>query len=245
LSHPINPSASLPGLGGSSSIASDYGSDTAYETSELGSPSLGRDDSSEVGLQELTQDEDSTNLVDMSSIDEGLLMGKNILDQIEGFRKHKMHARHTVDNENASKLVPLGAGSAGSSFEGELEEVVSNPQKCSIESIGGDSITYKGSEMLNSCSSNLLSEASFDLESRAEGLKTMMSPGSPELQFQNVGQITLPRDLQPKLDRIFTIMHRRLATAKTDMEDLTTRLNQETAVKDYLTTKVSSVLFFF
>lgn len=37
---------------GSSSVTSDYGSDTAYETSELGTPKLGRDNGSEIGVED-------------------------------------------------------------------------------------------------------------------------------------------------------------------------------------------------
>ncbi|VVB10710.1 unnamed protein product [Arabis nemorensis] len=44
----FHPSLSLFQAGGSSFLTSDYGSDTAYETSELGSPSLGQDDISEI-----------------------------------------------------------------------------------------------------------------------------------------------------------------------------------------------------
>jgi len=44
------------------------------------------------------------------------------------------------------------------------------------------------------------------------------------------------------LNRVLFTMQRRLVTAKTDMEDLIARLNQEIAVKDYLATKVCSIM---
>lgn len=40
--------SSLSIVAGSSSVASDYGSDTAYEPSDLGKPRIGWDDNSEV-----------------------------------------------------------------------------------------------------------------------------------------------------------------------------------------------------
>ncbi|XP_021769365.1 PX domain-containing protein EREL1-like isoform X2 [Chenopodium quinoa] len=239
-------SLSLAALAGSSSIASDYGSDTAYETSELGSPSFGRDDVSEVGLEELTLDEDLTNPMEkitkysMSNIDEGLLMGESILDQLESFKKHKVQSRLIADNGSASKSVSLALDRAGSSFGAEPIKAVNHVRKPSNESIGSDLSSYRGGEMSNSWTPNLFGDASLDLPSGAEASRTMGSPSNSELQY-SVGDIVLPRDQQPKLDRILMIMQRRLVTAKTDMEDLITRLNQEVAVKEYLTTKVKDL----
>lgn len=239
-------SLSLPAVAGSSSITSDYGSDTAYETSELGSPSFSRDDVSDIGLEELTLDEDLTNPMEkivkysMSNIDEGLLMGESILDQLESFKKHKMQSRHITDNGSAFKSASLAVDSAGSSFQAEPAKVVNHLRKPSNESVGSDLSLYRGGEMSNSWTPNLVSEVTFDLPGGAEASRTMGSPSSSELQY-SVGDIVLPRDQQPKLDRILMIMQRRLVTAKTDMEDLITRLNQEVAVKDYLTTKVKDL----
>ncbi|RZC15342.1 PX domain-containing protein EREL1 isoform G [Glycine soja] len=95
---PLQSSLSL--FAGSSSVASDYGSDTAYEPSDLGTPRIGRDDNSEVGTDDLTLDEDMTNPIEklvkygISNIDEGLFMGQTILEQLEGLPRHKANARH-------------------------------------------------------------------------------------------------------------------------------------------------------
>lgn len=50
--------------------------------------------------------------------------------------------------------------------------------------------------------------------------------------------LVLPVDQRSKLKRVMTTLQRRLVAAKVDMEDLLARLNQETAVKEFLTTKV-------
>ncbi|XP_074276582.1 PX domain-containing protein EREL2-like [Silene latifolia] len=233
----------LTALAGSSSVASDYGSvdygsDTAYETSELGSPSFGRDDSSEVGLEGLSLDEELPDSIDklvqysMSNIDEGLLMGESIMDQLEAFKKYKGTNKQITDNGSASKSV-LPVDKVESLFESERGKVVvHHTRKPSNESIGSDLSSHKGSEMSNLWAVNLVGETSLDASAR-----TMGSPGSPEVQFH----IALPRDQQPKLDRILTSMQRRLVTAKTDMEDLISRLDQEVAVKEYLTTKVKDL----
>ncbi|XP_069151708.1 PX domain-containing protein EREL1 isoform X1 [Solanum lycopersicum] len=51
-------------------------------------------------------------------------------------------------------------------------------------------------------------------------------------------QVVIQLDGQNKLNRILSTMQLRLATAKTDIEDLLSRLNQELTVKQYLATKV-------
>lgn len=50
--------------------------------------------------------------------------------------------------------------------------------------------------------------------------------------------VALPSDDRNKFSRILVTMQRRLTTAKADVEDLVARLNQELAVRQYLTTKV-------
>ncbi|CAI9284221.1 unnamed protein product [Lactuca saligna] len=134
----------------------DYNSDTAYdETSEIGTS---RDNISE----DLSLDEDLVGPLEklvkhgVSNIDEGLLMGNAILDQVEGYSRNSNHSRE---------------------------------------------INMKGS-----------------------------SSNSSEKNGQ-----------QQKMNRVVVSMKRRLGTAKTDMEDLISRLNQEIAVKDYLTTKVKDL----
>ncbi|XP_015069746.1 PX domain-containing protein EREX isoform X2 [Solanum pennellii] len=54
-------------------------------------------------------------------------------------------------------------------------------------------------------------------------------------------QVVIQLDGQNKLNRILSTMQLRLATAKTDIEDLLSRLNQELAVKQYLATKVKDL----
>ena len=51
-------------------------------------------------------------------------------------------------------------------------------------------------------------------------------------------RLVLPVDQRSKVRRVMATLQRRILTAKTDMEDLLARLNQETAVKEVLTTRV-------
>ncbi|GLT43649.1 hypothetical protein SLA2020_175850 [Shorea laevis] len=255
LSSQVLPQQSLPPLAGTSSIMSDYyGSDTAYEASELGTPSLGRDDNSELGLEELTLDEDLTGPIEkfvkygMTNIDEGLSMGQTILDQLEGFPRHKAQTRNNNDSVrkdsyvgNGSRASFLASNGLGLFSEPELGKAVNHVRKLSNESVGSDISSLKGSEMSNSGIPNSSGDGSLGPHGSIEDSSITVNVGNPELQFSGDAQIVLPLDQRHKMNRVLLAMQRRLVTAKTDMEDLMARLHQEIAVKDYLATKVNDL----
>ncbi|KAL6217006.1 hypothetical protein ACLB2K_010224 [Fragaria x ananassa] len=248
-SHPT-----LPAVFGSSSITSDYGSDTAYETSDLGTPRLGMDDSSELGIEDLALDEDLTSPIEklvkfgMTNIDEGLFMGQTILEQLEGLPKHKMHGRHVnnvtgkdLHNGNASKSSILARNGMELFSQSEHSKVFNHARKLSDESVGSDVSSLKGSEMSHSGVPNSIGNGTLDLLGGSDVSRIMETLGSTELQTSGSTQVVLPLDQRPKLNRFMLTMQQRLVTAKTDMEDLIARLNQEIAVKDYLATKVKDL----
>lgn len=117
----------------SPSITSDYVRDTAYETSDVGTPRIGNEYYSEIGSEDLTLDEGlrspTKNLVkcEMSNIDEGLLMGQTILEQLEGFPKIRPHAWHAD-----SKRMEKGVASNTSILVGSGTELSSEPDNCDI-----------------------------------------------------------------------------------------------------------------
>ena len=244
----VHPSLSLFQTGGSSSLTSDYGSDTVYETSELGSPSVGQDDISEIGTEDLTLDEEVTNPIEklvnfsMSNIDEGLSMSQTILEQLEDFSKRKVRSRYVdniqgkdVYNGNASKDVFLGNN--GSRLLSELESSahsVMHNRNLSVESAAGFSLHTGETSTSGLLSSS--SESHLDLNRGAgvsHGTGLVCTP-----ERQGSAQIVLPVDLRKKLNKTLLATNERLVNAKTDMEDLIARLNQEIAVKDYLNKKV-------
>ncbi|KAF8110900.1 hypothetical protein N665_0078s0090 [Sinapis alba] len=247
----VHPSLSLFQTGGGSSLTSDYGSDTAYETSEFGSPSLGQDDVSEIGTEDLTLDEEVINPMEkllnlsMSNIDEGLSMSQTILDQLEDFPKHKVRSRYVnsipgkdVYNGNASKGVLLANNGSRLLSEPEpLIHSVMHDRNLSFESADGFSL-HTG----ETSTSGLLSSSSdshLDLHRVAGaslGTGLVCNPGR-----QGSAQIVLPLELRKKLNKILLATNERLVNAKTDMEDLIARLNQEIAVKDYLNKKVNDL----
>ncbi|GAV60521.1 PX domain-containing protein [Cephalotus follicularis] len=248
------PHSSLSLAAGSSSVTSDYGSDTAYETSELGTPGLGRDDISEIAIQDLALDEELTNPLEklvkygMSNIDEGLFMGQTILDQLEGLPKHNAHARHVYNvvgkdacNGSASTASFLAENGLDIFSEPEPGKFSGHARQLSTESVGSDVSSLRGSEMSNSAALNSSGDGSLDHPGGAELSSAIDIGGHTDLQFSGDAQVVLPLDQRHKLNRILLTMQRRLVTTKTDMEDLIARLNQEMAVKDYLATKVKDM----
>ncbi|XP_010546553.1 PREDICTED: uncharacterized protein LOC104818613 isoform X2 [Tarenaya hassleriana] len=207
----VHPNLSLFQAGGTSSLTSDYGSDTAYDTSEFGSPSMGRDDISEIGTEDLTLDEDLTKPIEklarfsMSNIDEGLSMGQTILEQLQDFPKHKVFT------------------------EPESSHTVLHDRKLSAES----------DDMPITCMPSSSSNSHLDLHEVSGVSVSSGIVGNSVLQGD--AQIVLPMELLNKLNRIMLTMNQRLANAKTDMEELIARLNQEIAVKDYLNKKVNDL----
>ncbi|KAJ6745421.1 PX DOMAIN-CONTAINING PROTEIN EREL1-RELATED [Salix koriyanagi] len=241
-------------LATSSSIASDYGSDIAYETSDLGTPRLERDGNFGIGLGDLALDEDLTSPIEklvkygMMNIDEGLFMGHTILEQLEGFPRHTPHGGHINNvigkdgyNGNASKASFLTGNGMELFSEPEPGKVFGHVRKLSCESVESDGSSLRGSEISNSGIPNSSGNGSLDLPGVAEISSSTEVLGNTELQFSGDAHIVLPLDQRHKMNRVLLTMQRRLVTAKTDMEDLVSRLNQEIAVKDYLTTKVKDL----
>ncbi|KZV47634.1 hypothetical protein F511_14420 [Dorcoceras hygrometricum] len=249
-----HPNLSTSALAGSSSLTSEYGSDTAYETSEIGTPSLGRDNNSEAGTEDLLLDEDLTSPIDkfvkygMSNIDEGLSMGQAILEHLEGFPKHTLHATEIRNQE----LNNLSNGSSSNTpwatedmtkmlSDQDNGTVAHHVRKISNDSIESGVFSQRNREMSNIAFSESNGYGNVDFRSGPEIFKTAGTSEASDFQLPDDVQLIIPLDQRHKLNRVLTTMQRRLVTAKTDMEDLISRLNQEISVKDYLATKVKDL----
>ncbi|XP_042002213.1 PX domain-containing protein EREL1-like isoform X2 [Salvia splendens] len=249
-SHHVHPNLSMLAAG-TSSVASDYGSDTAYEISDIGSHSLGRDNNSEVGIEDLSFYDDATSTVDkfvkygMSNIDEGLSMGNAILEKLENFPKHKLNARGKHDSEqnlsNGSSLKASHHTEDMSEHLAENSSLVHHGRKLSTDSIGSDRSSLRGSESSSLAFPNSNGHGAFDFGSAAEVGRTTGTVGNSDYHLPDDIHLLVPVDQRLKMNRVLMTMQRRLITAKTDMEDLISRLNQEIAVKDYLATKVKDL----
>ncbi|KAF7098655.1 hypothetical protein CFC21_100379 [Triticum aestivum] len=126
------------------------------------------------------------------------------------------------------------------------EDCDSNPghaRKDSSESLGSDLSSLRGSELSTPGASSSPWDGPVDVPSGVDGHSQTESLAGVDMQFlyDMDAQVILPTDQRQKLSRLLVTMQRRIGTAKTDMEDLIARLNQEVAVKDYLSTKVKDL----
>lgn len=257
---PLHPNLSASVVAGSSSDVSkalfstlDYGSDNAYETSDLGTPRQ-RGDSSEIGMEDLSFDQELAAPIGrlvkygVSDDDNGILTGDSLLDDIPRNTMHSEKVNKYLGKDsiygNASEDVFLSGERMESLSEQERDKLTGHARKHSAESVGSDMSSIRGSELSNTGVTNSLGDNSVDLTGGAEAPSTMEAFASTEIQFLNDVHVVLPLDQRNKMSRVLTTMQRRLVTAKTDMEDLIARLNQEVAVKDYLMTKVRSLFTF-
>lgn len=245
--HQSPPNSSSSTVAGGLSLASDYGSDTAYEASELGTASLGRDDNSEIAIDDLALDDDLSSPIEklvkygLSNIDEGLFMGQTILEQLEGLQKHKAHPRYSNNvkdghNGNTSKTSYLDKNGLVPFAEPEPGKVIGHARKLSDESVASDVSSLRGGELSSFSHPNSVGNGSLD-HSGGEVSNAIEIHSNPELHFSR-DALLLPKDHRHKMNRVLSTMHQRLVTARTDMEDLISRLNQEITVKDYLATMV-------
>ena len=162
------------------------------------------------------------------------VLGEAILDQsdehVSSVPNHRKGVFLEHDGRNGSVVSYRGVVSE--------EDHDSNPghaRKDSSESIGSDLSSLRGSELSAPGVSSSLWDGPVDGHiSQTEHLTGL----DMQLLYDVDTQVILPNDQKQKLSRLLITMQRRIGTAKTDMEDLIARLNQEAAVKEYLTTKV-------
>ena len=201
-------------VAGSSSIASD--NDPGYETSELGTPRQVRDNYSELGMENRTSDRDKFSLHTKYSKSENSAMKKD-----EANHNTNKAVLHHVDG-----MAPVNY------------KMGSHIRRLSTETVGSDVSSVRASEISNLGVENSLGDNSLDLPEGREISRTVDILAESDLQFPRDLLVALPPDERDKMNRVLTTMKQRLATAKTDMEDLIARLNQELAVRQYLSTKV-------
>uniref|UniRef100_A0A0A9CLI1 Phox (PX) domain-containing protein n=1 Tax=Arundo donax TaxID=35708 RepID=A0A0A9CLI1_ARUDO len=173
------------------------------------------------------------------------VLGETILDQSDE------HVSSALNHKKGNLVFMEHDGRNGSvaSYKGVVseEDRDSNPghaRRDSAESIGSDLSSLRGSELSAPGASSSLWDGHVDLPTSMDGhnSQTEHLTGLDMQLLDDVdAQVILPNDQKQKLTRLLITMQRRIGTAKTDMEDLIARLNQEAAVKEYLTTKVKDL----
>lgn len=238
-SQPERPGSSAS-LGGSSSLdskprllISDTATADAYETSN------GRTSIQQILYSPESGSESGQSIHELSAsageISNGVLVGESFLGQPEESLKMNLQPRKEILASrreslygNPSKVVPIPRERIEFNPEQDHYKLSGHSRKLSSDSIGSDVSSLRGSEVSITGGSNSIWDGSADLN-------------VVESQSLNDAQIILSLDQRHKLNRVLVSMQRRLVTAKTDMEDLIARLNQEMTVKEYLTTKVCTL----
>ncbi|KAL0311762.1 UNVERIFIED_CONTAM: PX domain-containing protein EREL1 [Sesamum radiatum] len=128
----VHPNSSISLLAGSSSLTSDYGSDTAYEASET----------------------DKFIKYGMSNIDEGLSMGQAMLENLESYPKQHLPAReihnnleHNISNGSSFKSSHHIKDTMEHLPQPDTGTVVRHVRKLSNESIESDRSSQRGNDI--------------------------------------------------------------------------------------------------
>ncbi|KAL6144861.1 hypothetical protein ACLB2K_055551 [Fragaria x ananassa] len=226
-------------LAGSSSVTSDYGNDTPYEASELGTPRHGDDSRANLAMEHSTSDQDLDDSIDTSA-KLGLFNQKFIRESLVRLSRRQISGRsnaNTIDkdqtSENTSGFKPLCMDGTEFILEPEESKRDGHARRLSTESFGSDTSTLRVA--------NLFGDGSLNLPESSEAPKIADTFDNSELKFSRAILAAFPYDERQKLNRVLTTLQQRLGTAKIDIEDLIARLNQEVAVRQFLTTKVKDL----
>ncbi|RWW31177.1 hypothetical protein GW17_00004197 [Ensete ventricosum] len=219
----------------SHTVASDICSENIDEIPELGTPKKAKNQVSEASTVPLALVHD---LVSSTVAIGDDLIGESSLEQPEDLIRGKLN--HKKEHHALEQMID------GSSSRDRIESIsdqnhdklYGHSRNLSAESIGSDISSIRGSELSAAGVTNSIWEVSPDVPGGAEIPNIMDALPHANTQFFDKAQIVLPIDQRLKLNRVIVNMQQRVVTARTDMEDLIARLNQEMAVKEYLTTKV-------
>ncbi|KAK2994480.1 hypothetical protein RJ640_021285 [Escallonia rubra] len=241
---PSNSDASF--IAGSSSVASDYGNDSTYETSELGTPRPGRSNYANLGMENTSFDQELAGSLEAPDKDglSGNIDSQLMSDFIQGnkveFSRHRRKENSVIDKDksNESTFVAVFSHQKEMDLSSVVDDFKLGNHRLSSESVGSDESSVRVTEISNLGAANSHGDNFRELAEGAESTRTMGNLGGSGLQFPSDMLVALPSDERHKLNRVLITIQRRLATAKTDVEDLIARLNQELAVRQYLTTKV-------
>ncbi|KAK4837071.1 hypothetical protein QYF36_002594 [Acer negundo] len=166
--------------------------------------------------------------------------------ELEAAARSSFHDQETLDahssflfQTNSDASVVVGSSSVASDHE--YQKLDGHVRRLSTESVGSDLSSIRASEISNYGVSDLFGDNSFDHPEGGEASRTMIALDGSDSLFPRDSQIAVPSDQRLKLNRVLNTMQQRLATAKTDTEDLIARLNQEGAVRQFLTTKVKDL----
>ncbi|KAL9405480.1 hypothetical protein Peur_002452 [Populus x canadensis] len=234
-------------LAGSTSVASYHDYDSPDEMLGFATPRIERDINDDLGMEASMSDQNITDAAE-TPVKHSRFSKTSILDNLERLSLQKIHTVRVKSITGRDKHAD--SKSKANSFLGD--ETVPLPEqeylrldghirRLSTESIESDISSVRASEISNLGMGTLFGDNSFDCPEGTESSKIIDASVSSDLQLSRDVLVALPSDERHKLNRVLNTLQQRLATAKTDVEDLIARLNQEIAVRQFLTTKVKDL----
>ncbi|CAK7356947.1 unnamed protein product [Dovyalis caffra] len=234
-------------LAGSSSVASYHDYDSPDEMPEFGTPRIERDNGEDCGIEASTSEQNITDPTE-TPVKHSRFSKTYILENLERFSRQKIHTAREKSivgsDKNADSTLKAKSflgDEMGSLPKQEYLRLDGRVRQLSAESIESDFSSVRTSEISNLGMGNLFGDNGVDCPEASESLKIIDASVSSDLQFPRDVLVALPSDERHKLNRVLNTLQQRLATAKTDVEDLISRLNQEIAVRQFLTTKVKDL----
>uniref|UniRef100_A0A3N7EJN5 PX domain-containing protein n=1 Tax=Populus trichocarpa TaxID=3694 RepID=A0A3N7EJN5_POPTR len=223
-------------LAGSTSVASYHDYDSPGEMSGFATPRIERDINDDLGMEASMSDQNISDPTE-TPVKHSRFSKSSVLENLERVKSITGRDKHADSTSKAKSFlgdetVPLP--------EQEYLRLDGHIRQLSTESIENIS-SVRASEISNLGMGNLFGDNSIDCPEGTESSKIIDASVSSDLQLSRDVLVALPSDERHKLNRVLNTLQQRLATAKTDVEDLIARLNQEIAVRQFLTTKVKDL----
>ncbi|XP_024399637.1 PX domain-containing protein EREL1 [Physcomitrium patens] len=243
--------------GGGSSVVSggystlDYGSDVAYENSVVGTPSKGSEGGLEIEMEALSLEEQAAIIAtsgdsrvnQQQERNTSVGLARSYSEEVGAMIQSRGEFKDNVVTDELLTRNEIcrgegelaGASLDGTSLKSPLGLGPRHRRRTSQESLFSEISSAPESELYRGVSMDVPSDHPLWSFSAVD------SSGDPNLtdveSLKGVG-LVFPADQRSKVKRVMGTLQRRIVAVKTDMEDLLARLNQETAVKEFLTTKV-------
>ncbi|XP_011007710.1 PREDICTED: uncharacterized protein LOC105113290 isoform X2 [Populus euphratica] len=224
-------------LAGSRSVASYHDYDSPDEMSGFATPRIERDISDDLGMEASTSDQNITDPTE-TPVKHSRFSNTSILENLERVKSITGRDKHA---NSTSKAKSFFGDETAPLPEQEYLRLDGHIRRLSTESIESDISSVRASEISNLGMGNLFGDNSVDCPEGTESSKIIDASVSSDLRLSRDVLVALPSDERHKLNRVLNTLQQRLATAKTDVEDLIARLNQEIAVRQFLTTKVKDL----
>ncbi|XP_010545759.1 PREDICTED: uncharacterized protein LOC104818021 [Tarenaya hassleriana] len=224
-----NSSSDASLIPGSSSVASDHVNDTADEASDLGTPNRGKDSHKDhISNNSLSGD----NVTDWHELIKKYgLLDKNPfqgnIERLSSFKMDRVSETGIANGEDSSSVV-------------KCQRLDGNVMGIPTEATESNSTLARDGGPSNPGVSDSVS--SLDLHDRAdEDLHEHDAVEHADFKSRKDLAIAFHSEERQRLNRVIDTLKQRLESAKSDMEDLIARLNQEDAVRQFMSMKIKDL----